>query len=1743
MSSKEIVGFLSVDTENGKIVKEGNLAFKSVLRRRANYFWNNNTVGSEASIYLQPFKQASILDDNDTLATHGIFEQSFGTGNYPANTSAGLSVYDYRKFRATGTVSTINSSAVPRVIGSVAAIDPNSGPASYTQWGGGDIVMSLTDVPRDYSQIGITYVHPTHSGAFTVTTSTGLSYVTYTNGNAIVDTILMEPHAFGMIRIETGSDAGFYFVHMRDPSNNRLYLRNLDGTMFSALASATVNAQACPGRRAFFNEVSVIPLSVGQVETSGRFFSRNLRESFNVRFVFEKSGSVATAGAQQGSYFVRMMPYTHGDGIIGVYGDYASGIDFGFFNSGSPTAPFGFNFFDGGVTGYAFDKTNQRIFFGYTNASGQSGIAYWKWKTCEGFKELANYLGTPYNGASITPAINLGGPSPIISTDAGSNAWAYFGINHASGANGGIAIIKPDLTTLQYNTGNGFPNSQCYGAVVDKSRTRTGTAGDASTNGSNQITSASAAFTDADIGRAIKLTGLGADSGTYKIATRVSGTAVTVQTMAGGAVTFTSQSGGTFEIGDRLYLFFNNGTTGAGKINYMEQLVPGTFLTRTVTMTNGATITTHNRVGCPQKCVVDQTTGNVYWLSTDTQHQINKYDVTANTHSFRTIADVQSPSGGTGTISNLTQFTAIFVNPMFDELWVGSDQGHIKLVLSNFTGSGNKRYFGNDQTTYANPSGFSRSDGSSVEANNTRFVQAYWGLPDGKVWTFLSSSVNADVAVYGRNEDSWFFKINWATNAGSITVPQFVDDVGRSFVVCPGAASTSRWVLGAYELDYQWDNANTRWIPKEVVLGPLPNKETSDTISPGCAAKPLHSSYDDVLYGLTVRFTPQGGATPANNEFLGRAGVTGSSRTDGATTSASATFTGSSFVSGDVGRLIRIESGADANVYKITGFTNSTTITLSNMVGSSFSASATASSLTYSIWDLGTPGSNAGPEVASVLLADGFAKDNTQDISGITYETYLFKTVLYENDEGIKFCVPSNVGPPGSLGMTTYYETFARATPQYDAAVVNHRALPGSPLTNGDHFLDNFVDKVLDGTNGRANMYSSPSNPNIWYGNLANSSVLGCSPIVDLGADADVGFVIIRGQQVSASNLGLANTATSHGLIANLFNASDAGGAPVASSSIRITGSGNFNTTANTSTVSLSSGDFLGSITTGPNSDGSITSGGNTFSAAGGTFVSGDAGKILKVTSGTDVGSYRIVSVAGGGASVTVRNLDQSTKQWTASGSSITYEVRDGAQELDMLCSPSLASPTHKLLIERLLSTTSAQVRTPPNASLSNQNYQCVRPTWTDVKRVSQSTEATAPDVKNNSTFVSIDGREQYATYDFKIFMDLTDLASSKRTGRYWKLGMTPRFASNSPHSGDFRFTGWEFYKTDGTRLGVLPYQFNDSALQNSDFLSTQVSRVDFIQSSNTAVGGSYNGVASLGGANGDTITLSGGNKFLGFQVRSKLTDGNPISGGGTFNSASGTFVVADVGRFLKIDSGANSGSIYRIASRASSTQVTLVTPTGTSVVFGSTETSIDFTIPEGIANGGSAPDFINLGSVNGTNEFTISAINDALTQITILESGQAALSGQSWEIRRRGFDTSSSTTEAGKTARITRPETVYPIQTGDICADSRGALRFYSEDIGAAATRSDGSITGGSGVFTGSLFTQDDVGRILVITTGANKGVYRISVFTSATSITVVNAYTGAAVSFTADAGPVTYKMYGERRFRLAKYVVTLRA
>jgi len=207
----------------------------------------------------------------------------------------------------------------------------------------------------------------------------------------------------------------------------------------------------------------------------------------------------------------------------------------------------------------------------------------------------------------------------------------------------------------------------------------------------------------------------------------------------------------------------------------------------------------------------------------------------------------------------------------------------------------------------------------------------------------------------------------------------------------------------------------------------------------------------------------------------------------------------------------------------------------------------------------------------------------------------------------------------------------------------------------------------------------------------------------------------------------------------------------------------------------------------------------------------------------------------------------------------------------------------------------------------------------------------------------------------------------------------------------------------------------------------------------------------------------------------------------------------------------------------------------------GSPETGVNFAIHEGINYGGTYPD--KFAFTSDQREFTILTLNDALTIITISETLQPARTSQAWEIRRAAYDTSSATTEPTKYARLVRPQSTYPVQSGDVCHDSRGHHRFFTEDIGSGYQRADGSIAGGSGAFAGTGFSPDDVGRLLYIDTGANLGIYEVSVFTSTTAVTMKNHYTGAAVSLTADAGPVTYRVFGDRRFRLAKYVTGLRA
>jgi hypothetical protein len=2033
MASKEIVGLLTLTDRDGNVFHQGsNISYRYATKYRVIYKWNNNYGGVLPVIVAFPWKMAFLMNDDDITLGHDTFFRAAGAiyPDSPTGSAVTLGTTQFNFYRESGTVGTVGTANIPRVFGGVGIVSNYPGLRGGMP-GAGDQLLSQVDVPLDYTQIGIVYFHPAHQQAATVTTAVGLSYVTYTNAG-FWDNAVVSPGVFGLIRIESGADAGYYFVQNNDYNSNRLYLRCLDGTPFKALAAASVLATAAPGRRAWFNETGIIPLSVGGLTTSGRFNPRKndpyLRDSYIMRLIVEKTGSteVAAGTEQQGSYLMSLLPFTHGDGIIGgTRPDDRSTNALNLYGvNGNEAIPSWFQFLQGGVNGAALDWENQRFWFGYTNVSNQSGLAHWRYKTGEGWREVANYLGTAGQASFLSPTPVLGAGDIIVDLEMGSAAgtarnWVYVVIGHASGGNAGVVIIKPDLTTLQYTTGSGVPAAPIGGCSLDRTRTRAAF-GDVSTDASNNVTTASGAFTNSDIGRVIKLTGLGADSGTYKISTVGGATTVGVTTLAGGAVTFTTQSGGSFEIGDRLYLFFNDNTTGAGKINYMESMAPGTFLTRTVAMTNGANINTRvpggvgHIYGQREMSHIDTATGDVYWLSNDVQQQINKYTVATNTHSLLAITNTSllQPAGsvligGSATTSvnpaSPTIFSAIHVNSKFDDIWVGSDAGHFKITKSTFAASSAKRYYGNESTGYvsgpalttgtgngasgltfstptvtlnatgtpftaadvgkyvmitgattagnngvfrittfnssssisfSNTSGAAqanyagtfyvvatwaqRVDTGQFALSNSRHVRSYWEGPDGRMYSLAhnNSVSQSDTGRYSQEADSWTYGGNLSGNDTNQQYFVYATQDGRAIALYPSASSSpSRFYFWPLEVEYQWDNGNSKWIPKEHVRTSTPNKSVSDTTSPNALGRPIHSTAEEVLFGVKVQWNRQGGATPPNNEFLGRGGQSRTTTTDGTTTVGTGTFGGSGFTAGDVEKLLRIEAGAgllasEYRVYKVTAFINAASVTLSNMDGSAFLASANTTGMTYTVWDLGTPGSNAGPENITVMLADGFGKDNTQDLSGMSYEHFGWKVRYSEHTEARKFTVENPLAVPGSTETKVYFETYARATPQYDAALSHHRGLPAAEATSGRHLIDWMQDKYLDGTGAKANLRFTPANAGVWDSGggvgsppLANTGALGATMMVDFGKDVEIGYVQFRVRQFNtAYNIMLANL-NYGGLISSLYSAPHAGGVPVstfisngqgdniggaaptmtltdagaaftasdvgryitfagwptaanngtfpivgftsatvisytnASGVVEASGSGtwvitnvnyrlrgtsNGSIAANTSTMTVSSGDFLGPVTTGPFSNGAIVATQSTFVAPAATFVQGDREKILKITAGAgaDIGSYRIMSVSLDGATLTIRNIDQTAKAWISSASGITYEVRDGVREEDQIIFTVASGAPHRLNVERLLTTTSLQVRMGPNTTMTSQSWLCLPAPWSLTKRLSSSTEAVPPEVKNNGTWITTNGCNNYNLSDALVYFDLTDLSTSRRTGRYWKWTGMPRWGGNIGNCEPYP-TSLEFYDVAGNKLATGKYTSTDDTQTNADFYFSYLSRVDFIQSATDAMTGvaGFNGYADLGGANGDTIVCSDGGKFLGFQVRVPYTDGNTGSPN-LFNSATAAWTTADVGRFIRMTSGTYSGNFYRIASRVSATQVTLLTPSGGSPGLATDAGPMNFTVHSGINVGGTAPDRfavrrlgtsgdvvttvatnqLNSGSIvfaatdlgkvirvtgatadNGSyiiktipstsqvtvtttsggavsflggtggtlevdsdlREYTILTLNDALTTITISETLQPAKMGFEWEIRRPAYDTTSATTEPAKTARIVRPQSTYPVQSGDICQDSRGHYRFFSEDIGTGYQRADGVIAGGSGVLTGSGFCSDDVGRLLYIDTGANKGIYEISVFTSATSITVKNHYTGAAVSFTADAGPVTYRIFGDRRFRLAKYVTGLRA
>jgi hypothetical protein len=1763
MAIKDVIGILTLRTQNGDVLQDSNLSFRMPALYRTIYRWNNNYAGDEPYIYTQPFKQAYLLEDDDITVGHGTFA---GT-NYPVFFTSSMSAsqmttYDHPRFRNTRTLGTVPASDIPRVIGSVSAASRY--PGQVGGWGAGDETLSIVDIPIDYTQIGNVYIHPAYQTTDTVSTTLGANYVTYTNGQ-FWDGIAVRPGGFNLVRIETGADAGFYFIQHNDRTNNRLYLRCLDGRKFSALATASgLTMTACSGRRAWFNETNIIPLSVGTVEAGGRFNPRkddvNNRNSFILRVTFDKTGSTeAAAGTeQQGSYFISLRPFTHGSGSLldtqanrdegGPSNNYLVG-----FNQNDPN-PQWFTHFTGGVNGIDIDWDNQRVWFGYTDASNQSSIAFWRYKTCEGFRHIACYLGNAKQANFVNPPIVLGPGDVITNVEMGSRTgsaknWCYITIYHASGGNAGVVIIKEGLTTLQYRVADGVPASKLAGSVVDKSRARefSNITTTASTN--VIVDNEGATFTAADIGRVIKIHS-GIDAGTYKIATIVNSNTVTVQTLSGGTVSFNGSSGAMAEIGDRLYLFFNDNTTGAGKINYMESMAPGTFLTRTVSMTNGANINTRTaggaglRYGQKNLCSIDRATGDVYWLSNDVQQQINKYDVASNTHSFLTISDIQAPAGGSpANPATPTIFTAIHVNTKFDHIWVGTDQGHVRLLKSNFSGATAKRYFGNDATTYENPVGFKRSAGWETSGVNN-YVRSYWEHADGRMSAGLSAPNSGlfDKAWYSQEADNWFFKGDFRGNSTNEVPAEVHDPYGNFLYITPpfiSGVGSPRVMLGQYEVQYQWDNANSKWIPREVIQKGLPNKSVSDTTNPGCLTRPIHSTFEDVVFGVKLRFNRQGGATPPNNEFLGRAGQSRTTTSDGSTTASSATFGGSGFVIGDVGKLLRIETGADAGVYRISGYTSSTSVTLVNLDGSAFSATASASGLTYTVWDLGTPGSNAGPEDVTILLADGISKDNTQDISGLTYDAFGFKSRSYEEQEGRKFCVETPFPVEGTTqAPKVYFEKYPRTSNQYEPAVSHHRALPSTEYPSGGHVLDFMVDKFLDGTGAKATMDSGAD----WYNSSPNTT-LGWSLMVDFGKDIEVGFVQIRWRGSGSAPFSITNyTSTYHGLIANLYKANNAGGSPSNSSVVRTSGS-NLATTSGSTTVSLTSGDFLGPLTSGPFTNGSMVAGQKTFSAPPGTFFQSDFMKVLKVTAGagSDIGSYRIIGVSLDGSTVTIRNLDQTDKLWGTSASGVTYEVRDAVREEDLLNVSGA-----RLCVERLLTPTSAQVRTAPSFTTSNATWSAVIPTWEHVKRLSYSTEAEPPDVKNNGTWSSNYGRNDYSQpRDSKSYMDLTDLPPSRRTGRWWKFTAMPRFNSQLLGGLLFHLCSFEFYDTAGNKLGTSRYAMTDQARTNPDFFYSYLSRVDFIQAAHDAAGGpsaGVNGNGNLGGVNGDTFTTVGSLPFRGFGVKRPLFTDGVATSPNTFSSATANWVSADVGRMIHILSGPNAG-YYRIATLVSSTAVTVTRMSGAPVSF-TNESNISFSVYEGINAGGVYPDKLYF-PADGR-EFTIASISDDMQTITIAETFQKPRTGVQWEIRRPAYNTASTTTDPSKTARLTLPQSTYPVQSGDICHDSTGHHRFFSEDIGQGWSRSTGSTPGGSTFVGGStepVFHPDSAGRLLYIDTGPNVGVYEIASVIDQYTVTLVNHYTGGSVSLTPDAGPITFRVYGERRFRITRYVTGLRA
>jgi len=1783
-----------------ELLEKANTVFKAELSELTTGWWNANVGSPYLYPFAWPWRAHPSIAAGAVLASpvrHSFLgaDTAYGYPGYNLQTNIAVNT-DLGRMRVASTVAVSLVQATASFVFSGIGIAHNQGrSAGFNSWWCHNNMVSLTDL--GIQQIGVPYLHPV--AGCTVTTSVGLSYVTLpTQVLTTISTAGMytHPHLLTILRIETGADRGQYYVQHFDRPNNRLYLQTMTGQKFVAQASNTGLAGNMSQRPAFFNETSVLWASAGRIDLDGVFDPGESRNSYVFKVQFEKSGSPSpNSEEQRGSYWFSLRPWLWGTG------NYESSTNYGAEDNGTASHRLvygsivtegGFHFnVSGGVTtasistGIGLDKTTQRLWLAHgdkTNTGSPASIGYWNYKSPETLREVATNVGTPNDPLPTPFAIPV--DSVPCGCEIGSDGTAYFPLYHVTdNTKNGVLAIKRDLSYV-FLTGATMGTTGGYaptGLVIDKTRFRSGTAGDATSTAVGHITSATGTFAAQDVGRCVKLVGNTQDNGTYLISVINGATDVTVTTLAGAAVSFTGGSGGTYSVGDRVYMFTSTDTAwNANKMSFLDSLSLTQRFTKTVTMTNGTTIAPYYLGSTPSACV-DPLNGNVFWYSTDVAGRLNKFVVATGLVEQRPLTDfaVQVPgSNANPTAPTIAYSVAVNTNTYFRELWVGTDQGQFKFNPDTFSAQ-LYRYFGQGGTgTYAKADGKLALDGSDPWAGYTTVpkIRQFMFAPDGQVYCSMQSiaqSVYSHLIHLNREMDCFEiggfhtaeYPTYWSGTYPNLpTMLYFMDGYGGFVWYNParnlGAGSPGLVVTHVGAVHYQW--TGSAWVPREVIRGSVPDS----TSSPGCLTKPLHTGLEDLLYGVKIKFTRQAGVGGENTDFIGRIGQLGTAKNDGATILGAGSFGGSgfsslSFITSDKGRYyLRIESGADQGVYVISAVTNDTLLTLQNFNGVALTANASAGTLQYTIWDIGA-GSTVGPENCTFTACTGYAKDNTQDITGLMYEAYMAKTLLSEQEEPIKFAMDV-VPHTGSGTAQVFTESYAAANPNFSAAKPAHLALPGSPATDGNHLLDGCIARALDGVGNHASIAVPGA---MIGGTVVNSAAW--AGTVDVGVDVEVGSIIIRARSNVANNVSnwvypVSGATAGGGLLGLLLSAASAGGTPAASTSVRTSGISNITATSGSSTVSVSSGDFLGSSVASA-SDGETNSGSygvNVFVSAAGRFT-GHAGKALKITSGGDAGSYRIVSVNGDGSQATIRNLDQTAKTFSSAATGLSFAVHDSVTEEDLICIPSLAVPTYQYVVERLLTTTTAQIRHVPGTTSTSQNWQCVKPTWNVVKRLSYSGTATPPDVANNGTFVSLDGKENfgqrtlfinqhYWQSDVKVVFDLSDLPSAARTARWWKFAVTGRSTNLGGANPITSVDSVEMFDTNGKRLFMTDYNRLDAVTAQPNFLSANINRVDFIQAKQDA-SPQYawaNGTAILGGTYGDTVTLTGANKFLGFQVRPKGTNGTS-NGTSTFTAGGGDppFLTSDVGRFLVIASGVNNNAVFRIASWVSGTQVTVTSPAGNAATVGA-DTAVSFSVHDGINAGGTVPDYLVImsgGNQAGLFEMSILTISDDMKTITVSEKQWRSASGQNWEIRRRCVENRTTTTglDATNVARLLFSEHMYPQQSGDVCQDIKGFVKFWPADVGGT------NLTAGVAVAAGNhfqaaaaIFTADDVGRVLTITGGtANKGAYKIASIVTGTEVTLVNVFTGATPTFSSESS-LTYTIKGERRHRFSRYTTALR-